>query len=729
ARLPREATAALAETLTGRPLPAAFLDELQEHSDGIPLHIEELLAAGSPTFLPDTIAEAVRTRSGLLRPNTREVAAAAAVIGRSFALELLEAVSVAGGDVDDALSELVERNLVAPAAGGEFVFRHALICDAVYADIAPRHRRELHAAAAAAAKAAGFHPAFLSAQYERAGLLEEAYRCAIAAAEDAIRVSAHREAAELLRRARRCHPESAPLEDRARLRNVFAAELAAIDENDEAARELSGAIALHRQAGDEVSAARLTPRLMAVRHLLGARLEERAALATDALARLEAARVSNPAVRAELLAALAAAYMLDRRLDEAADYARAAEGLATSPAVLLDLDATIGSVDVFAGRSEAGWSRLDGAIDRATRGGFEAQAARAYRMAGTSASVLVEYGRAEDTIAAGLEYTARTERWNDHHYLAGHLAHVLWATGDWHEAERTARRALADGRGGGTTRITATYVLGYLALGRGRRDEARRHLETAYADGSAMGELQRLSPPLWGLAELTLHEGRFDDCIALTERGLTESERVADAAYLFPFLLSGVRARLAVRDVTAARDWLARCRPLLELRAIPGTLVALVHAEALLELAEGHTGRARELLEAAEAVWRGSRRFWEGTQTLLDLARCADRTRRPAAAEGYRSEVRARAQASGAAALLDGAVSREPAIDPGLSRLSARELEVAMLVAEGATNREIAERLTISPKTAASHIEHILTKLHAARRSEIAAWVARLAVR
>jgi len=58
--------------------------------------------------------------------------------------------------------------------------------------------------------------------------------------------------------------------------------------------------------------------------------------------------------------------------------------------------------------------------------------------------------------------------------------------------------------------------------------------------------------------------------------------------------------------------------------------------------------------------------------------------------------------------------------------LSAREFEVAKLVAQGLTNRQIAQRLVLAPKTVAANIEHILTKLGAARRTEIAAWCARL---
>jgi non-specific serine/threonine protein kinase len=44
-------------------------------------------------------------------------------------------------------------------------------------------------------------------------------------------------------------------------------------------------------------------------------------------------------------------------------------------------------------------------------------------------------------------------------------------------------------------------------------------------------------------------------------------------------------------------------------------------------------------------------------------------------------------------------------------------------VAAGLTNRQIAEQLVLAPKTISAHITHILTKLGAARRAEIAAWV------
>ena len=52
----------------------------------------------------------------------------------------------------------------------------------------------------------------------------------------------------------------------------------------------------------------------------------------------------------------------------------------------------------------------------------------------------------------------------------------------------------------------------------------------------------------------------------------------------------------------------------------------------------------------------------------------------------------------------------------GLAGLTAREVEVLTLLARGLSNRQIAERLLISPKTAGNHIEHIYTKIGAASR-------------
>jgi DNA-binding NarL/FixJ family response regulator len=56
--------------------------------------------------------------------------------------------------------------------------------------------------------------------------------------------------------------------------------------------------------------------------------------------------------------------------------------------------------------------------------------------------------------------------------------------------------------------------------------------------------------------------------------------------------------------------------------------------------------------------------------------------------------------------------------------LTAREFQVARLIATGLTNAQIAAELSVAPRTVSAHVEHVLAKLGASRRTEIASWVA-----
>src|SRR4030095_16910494 len=97
--------------------------------------------------------------------------------------------------------------------------------------------------------------------------------------------------------------------------------------------------------------------------------------------------VAGRPVRAALLSALAAAYMLNRRLDEAIGYGeRSLPVPAVDDAASLNTSVTLGSVLVFAGRMEKGWAMLEAAIGQAAERRLEAEAARGYRVIGARAS-------------------------------------------------------------------------------------------------------------------------------------------------------------------------------------------------------------------------------------------------------------------------------------------------------------------------------------------------------
>jgi DNA-binding NarL/FixJ family response regulator len=67
--------------------------------------------------------------------------------------------------------------------------------------------------------------------------------------------------------------------------------------------------------------------------------------------------------------------------------------------------------------------------------------------------------------------------------------------------------------------------------------------------------------------------------------------------------------------------------------------------------------------------------------------------------------------------------TEEGAVGAAAQRLTRRELEVAVLIAQGLTNRQIAEELVVAQRTAETHVERILGKLGFASRAMVAAWV------
>ncbi|MGY1679802.1 ATP-binding protein [Geodermatophilus sp. SYSU D01176] len=142
--------------------------------------------------------------------------------------------------------------------------------------------------------------------------------------------------------------------------------------------------------------------------------------------------------------------------------------------------------------------------------------------------------------------------------------------------------------------------------------------------------------------------------------------------------------------------------------------------------ARGDAETAARLAGAAEAVWRSVPARQPAPLAAMD-AHWAGGARRALGEQRWRARY-AEGSALERAAAVALALGEGPAAGtpepPPSGPLTRRQREVADLVAQGLTDREIAARLVISPRTAESHVEQILTRLGFRSRAQIAAWTA-----
>lgn len=159
-----------------------------------------------------------------------------------------------------------------------------------------------------------------------------------------------------------------------------------------------------------------------------------------------------------------------------------------------------------------------------------------------------------------------------------------------------------------------------------------------------------------------------------------------------------------------------------------GTAFAL-DVLAWIMVAKGAAELAAELLGGAAQLWRNVGAQLFGSKDLMvRREENADEARRLIGDQAFDAAF-ARGSELAMDEMIGLALRESESATPSLARrsstkLTRREREIADLVAEGLSNKEIAARLVISPRTAESHVEHILTKLGFNSRAQIATWVA-----
>lgn len=293
-----------------------------------------------------------------------------------------------------------------------------------------------------------------------------------------------------------------------------------------------------------------------------------------------------------------------------------------------------------------------------------------------------------------------------------HRAEIMQLRGAWADALEEARCAEHRAVRGNQRKALAEahYVQAEVHRLRGASGAAERSYRQA-------GELGRDPHP--GLALLRLADGEVGAAAAAIERALAETGSASDRARLLP---ACAEIMLAAGDVARARS---ASEELLQIAASrdAGVLGAVAaQAQGAVDLADGAAERALVALRGAWRAWAEASVPYEAARTreLMGLA-CRALGDDEAAALELEAARRVLAELGAVhdVARID-ALSAPAAPAPG--GLTARELEVLRLVAEGHTNRAIAEALVLSERTVERHVSNIFAKLRVPSRAAATAY-------
>jgi DNA-binding CsgD family transcriptional regulator len=729
--------------------------------------------------LPAGLADLLLARMERLSPTAQQVLRAAAVTGRRVDDELVrQASGLDELEYEEAVREAVAHQLLMPdGGGGGYSFRHALLREAIYADLLPGERTRLHASLAALlrdeqrlAEVRG-SAAELAHHSLASHDIPGAFTASILAAQEAHQLAAPAEAHRHYDQAlslweRVSDPERLAGMDRGKL--AFRSAVNAADSGDalRAVQQLRRLLTFLTPESDPVLYSRASERL--AYFLLDIDDDEDAIEAANAAVNaLPADPPSWERARALATHARTLLHLTDTAPAQArAEQAAAAAEAADAPWVHADALVTLGLLSEQTGNHAEAIRRMTAADQEAGRTGvLGVQIRAAFQLARTQlewgdldAASAVAHAGLRVATDAGLGLAPYGLDLQYLHYLAH------YADGDWNHAQQ-----LADGFPVRVTSIAEARLSAmalFIDISRGNSSVAVRRAwlepfftRDRFAEFIGRGLLAEYA--LWqgdgdtalAEAEATIKaieawdQGFGPPVIRATAIGLAaladrarqaraagEHQRAAAAAQAATSLIEIARqGALGTRGVKAAlgsegRGWLARAEA--EWRRASGEN-APEQWQAVVDEFEPHF------------VYESARSRWRLAEALVEAGR------RDEAEREYQTAVAAAERLGAAplqAALADlarrarltrhsgpdgtrpaGPGGSRPADQPGgqrrgpLTGLTSRELEVLRLLAAGQSNKEIGAELFIATKTASVHVSNILAKLGAASRTEAAA--------
>lgn len=718
-RLTPPQTAAFLAAATGRPAPLRSVTALHQRTGGNPFFLEELLRGWSGDDLEElcarplawSLVEALRRQIDELDPHAQRIVEAAAVLGHRVPFDLLAGVTEAGEDeLVEVLRRLVDRGVLSEVGEDEFAFRHALVREAITDQMLARQRRRLHEAALDVLLAGGdADPALVARHAREAGRYDDMLAAARKGAELYLSIGSAYQALQLA--------EAGLDEDSSEPGLLAAAARSAwlVGLLDDAVR-YGRAWRDHAHGDSErVDALHLLSRLA----WEGRDYAGMEALTSEIEQLVESLPASSDQARA--MTALAQSAMLRDELDAAVSWADRALELADRfdlPSVRLAALVEKGSALINLPRTASeGMSILNGLLDDAEKLGEWLYAARALN------NIIQNAPPADPAEHAEMLERMRTN------------------------AERAGIESLG----------VAAYFQGRarLAMRAGILQDALNALREGRAHDRAFQQSgRRADYHAHFLAGLCLEAGELDEVEQII-RDLQEQPKLPSSG------LPGLRFHLACRRRDVARaetelellfaalsnqDWRSgsQAHDLISAAISLGMPLPTLDRMRRELLDEDVWDDYRKLVDAQLTEAHGhSEKAFEGYQQIADsviltpsirgtvhvaAARCLLAMGRPADAAGH---------VSAAAKLLCGWAGWRvteldqvrarlgltpvdaPATVTGSGALTPREREVAVLIADGLTNGELARRLYISPKTAAVHVSAILRKLGVTSRTEV----------
>jgi DNA-binding CsgD family transcriptional regulator/tetratricopeptide (TPR) repeat protein len=787
-RLDVAETRRLITAITGDPsVDPELVERIQLRCGGNPFFVEELLQAeqAGEKRLPDTLREVLLARLSALPEAAQPLVGVAAVAGRRVDDGLLRSVAdLSDAEVNEALRSAVEQGVLVvdsrePNDG--YAFRHALLQEAAYDDLLPGERRQLHRRFARAlseedepvGSTAG-RWADLAHHWAAAGESEAAFVASIRAGDAALEAYAHMSALFQFERALELWTSVADPEEVGGLDHAGLLERAGLAALLEA--DLRRSVQFRREAVALLPVARPSERAAVANERLGRSLW----LLGDPAAAIEAyaaavSLVDGAPPTAEQARVLAGSAQMDMLLGRW-ESSRAGATRAIEVARAVDDSVVEGNALCTYGLALAGIGHCDEAIAALTEAIDIARRVRSPDDIGRGYVNLIDalgqcsrhaeaVALVEDGLAAAREVGverayARTIR------LGGVPPSV--ASGAWDRARLLAAAALEDSRKG---RAAEVYGLAYtvgLDVASGDPDATARlarlsellldyptepHYEGPFHRANVEHLLwagrprEALDATMFGLERLRPIEGHLHR-VALQRLGLWAAADLAQSA----------RAR---RDRSALAEILARGEDLAEQQAaivasVPGGSASrdpeAERASAIAELsrmegtpsvdawasAASQWEALGQPYPAAVARWRLAEAYLEsrdGADAGTELGR-AHATALQLGATPLRLAIEALARRA-RLGLSPGTSTRErrPTRERGDSTrdanefgLTKRELEVVRLVADGRSNRQIADELFISENTAGVHVSNILGKLGASSRAEAAAVAVRAGI-